>query len=60
MYMYIYYIYIYVCIYIYCIYIIVVSNKLPFGKQDYFKYFIGHKDAEKIRPLYILDYDLYS
>ena len=25
---------------------IVVSNKLPFGKQD-FKYFIGYKDAEK-------------
>ena len=29
---------------------IVVSNKLPFGKQD-FKYFIGYKDSEKIRPL---------
>ena len=25
---------------------IVVSNKLPFGKQD-FKYFIGYKDDEK-------------
>ena len=31
---------------------IVLSNKLPFGKQD-FKYFIGYKDAEKIRPLCI-------
>ena len=28
----------------------VVSNKLPFGKQG-FKYFIGYKDSEKIRPL---------
>ena len=50
----------YICMYIYVlyiyIYIIVVSNKLPFGKQDYFKYFIGHKDAEKNRPSYILDY----
>ena len=27
---------------------IVVSNKLPFGKQD-FKYFVGYKDSEKIR-----------
>ena len=26
---------------------IVVSDKLPFGKQD-FKYFIGYKDAKKI------------
>ena len=25
---------------------IIVSNKLPFGKQD-FKYFIGYKDAKK-------------
>ena len=25
---------------------IVVSNKFPFGKQD-FKYFIGYKDCEK-------------
>ena len=25
---------------------------LPFGKQD-FKYFIGHKDSKKIRPLCI-------
>ena len=31
---------------------IVVSNKLPFGKQD-FKYIIGYKDSEKIRPLCI-------
>ena len=31
---------------------IVVSNKLLFGKQD-FKYFIGYKDSEKIRPLCI-------
>ena len=26
---------------------IVVSNKLPFHKQD-FKYFIGYKDVEKV------------
>ena len=32
---------------------IVVSNKLPFSKP-HFKYFIGYKDAEKIRPLWIL------
>ena len=31
---------------------IVVSNKLPFGKQD-FKYFICYKDNKKIRPLCI-------
>ena len=31
---------------------IVVSNKLPYGKQDS-KYFIGYKDSEKSRPLYI-------
>ena len=31
---------------------IVVSNKFSFGKQDY-KYFIGYKDNQKIRPLYI-------
>ena len=31
---------------------IVVSNKLPFSKQD-FKYFIGYKDKKNIRPLYI-------
>ena len=31
---------------------IVVSNKLPFGKQDS-KYLIGYKDAEKIRPFCI-------
>ena len=30
----------------------IVSNKLPYGKQD-FKYFIGYKDSEKIRPLCI-------
>ena len=27
---------------------IVVSNKLPFGKQD-FKYFVGCKGSEKVR-----------
>ena len=31
---------------------IVVSNKFPFGKQD-FKYFIGYKDSEENRPLCI-------
>ena len=31
---------------------IAVSNKFPFGKQD-FKYFIGYKDNEKIRALCI-------
>ena len=31
---------------------IVVSSKLPLGKQD-FKYFIGYKDNKKIRPLCI-------
>ena len=31
---------------------IVVSNKLPLGKND-FRYFIGYKDFEKIRPLCI-------
>ena len=31
---------------------IVVSNKVPFNKRD-FKYFIGYKDAKKIRPLCI-------
>ena len=30
----------------------VVSNKFRFGKQD-FKYFIGNKDNEEIRPLCI-------
>ena len=30
---------------------IVVSNKVPFNKG--FKYFIGYKDAKKIRPLCI-------
>ena len=29
---------------------IVVSNKFPFGKQD-FKYFTGYKDNKEIRPL---------
>ena len=28
---------------------IVVSNKLPFGKQN-FKYFMGYKDSENVRP----------
>ena len=28
---------------------IVVPNKFGFGKQD-FKYFIGYKDSETIRP----------
>ena len=28
---------------------IVVSNKFPFGKQN-FKYFIGYKDNREIRP----------
>ena len=32
---------------------IVISNKLPFGKQN-FKYFIGYKDNKKFRPLCIL------
>ena len=32
---------------------IVVSNKVSFGKKG-FKYFIGNKDAKKIRPLCIL------
>ena len=31
---------------------IVVSNKFPFGKQD-FKYFIGFNDNKEIRPLCI-------
>ena len=31
---------------------IIVSNKCPFGKEG-FKYFIGYKDPEKIRPLCI-------
>ena len=31
---------------------IVVSNKLPFGKQD-FIYFIGYNDDKKIRPICI-------
>ena len=29
---------------------IVVSNKISFGKNN-FKYFIGYKDAKKLRPL---------
>ena len=32
---------------------IVVSNKISYGKND-FKYFIGYKDAKRIRPLCIL------
>ena len=28
---------------------IVVSNKVPFGKQD-FRYFIGYKNNKRIRP----------
>ena len=31
---------------------IVVSNKVSFGEKD-FKYFIGYKDAKKVRPLCI-------
>ena len=31
---------------------IIVSNKLFFSKQD-FKYFIGYKDAKKIRSLFL-------
>ena len=31
---------------------IVVSNKVSFSKRG-FKYFIGYKDAKKIRPLHI-------
>ena len=31
---------------------IVVSNEFPSGRQD-FKYFIGYKDYEKIKPLRI-------
>ena len=31
---------------------IVVSNKVSFGKKG-FKYFVGYKDAKKIRPLCI-------
>ena len=31
---------------------VVVSNKFPFGKQD-FKYFIGYKHNKEIRPFYI-------
>ena len=30
----------------------IVSNKIPFGKKG-FKYFIGYKDAKKVRPLCI-------
>ena len=32
---------------------IVVSNKISYGKND-FKYFIGYKDAKRIRPSCIL------
>ena len=40
---------------IYNVYIdrIVVSNKVPFGKND-FKYFIGYKDGKKFRPLCVM------
>ena len=31
---------------------IALSNKIPYGKQD-FKYFITYKDATKIKPLCI-------
>ena len=31
---------------------ILVSNEVSFGKKD-FKYFIGYKDAKKIRPVCI-------
>ena len=39
----------------------VVSNKFPFGKQD-FKYFIGYKDNTEIRPLCIFfpEIDIYK
>ena len=33
---------------------ILTSNKHPFGKKD-FKYLIGYKDVEKIRPLCIFN-----
>ena len=35
---------------------IVVSNKIPFGKQD-FKYFIGYKDDKK---LYLYAYSIHK
>ena len=31
---------------------IIASNKLSFGSQD-FKYFIGYKDSEKVKPWWI-------
>ena len=37
---------------------IVVSSKLPFGKQD-FKYFIGYKNNKEIRTLCIFFPDEY-
>ena len=37
---------------------IVVSSKLPFGKQD-FKYFIGYKNNKEIRTLWIFFPDEY-
>ena len=37
---------------------IVVSSKLPFGKQD-FKYFIGYKNNKEIRALCIFFPDEY-
>ena len=36
---------------------IVVSNKLPIGKQD-FKYFIGYKDSEKIRYICVFRWQM--
>ena len=33
---------------------LLISNKHPFGKKD-FKYLIGYKDVEKIRPLCIFN-----
>ena len=57
--------YIYIYIYIYQWYSsIVVSNKFPFGKQD-FLYFIGYKEGKKIRtwciliPILIPKYKIY-
>ena len=32
--------------------ILLVSNKFPFGKQD-FKYFVGYKDNKKIKRMHI-------
>ena len=40
---------------------IIVSNKFPFGKQD-FKYFIGYKNYKAIRPLciFFLEMSIYE